>query len=157
MPRTVAPLSILLVIGAVLSCTPPETPRSVDIVARNYAFGVPATLPAGSAAFRLINEATVTHEVQLYRFKAGVTPESARKMMAADSVPDAASDAWGSVLIAGPHDTTSERILVDLKSGAMDALCASSGMVRGSRNTPCWACSPCSKSPDGELPMSLQS
>jgi hypothetical protein len=111
-----------LAAATALSCAAPQAPRTVDIVARSYAFGVPPTLPAGPAVFRLINEAAVSHEVQLYRFKAGVTPEAARKMMAADSVPDAAADAWGSVLIAGPHDTTSERILVDLKSGEMYAL-----------------------------------
>lgn len=42
--------------------------NEVNIEARDYAFRVPATLPAGLTAFRLVNHGTVLHEVQIFRY-----------------------------------------------------------------------------------------
>ena len=104
------------------ACQAAPALREVDIHATEFAFRVPATLPAGLTAFRFINDGTVSHEVQLYRLRNGIAPELAAKMVGRDSVPDTDSDAWGSVLIAGPGKTATERVLISLVSGEQYAL-----------------------------------
>lgn len=105
-----------------LSCAQPAGFREVDIHATDYAFRVPQTLPPGLTAFRLINDGAVSHEVQLFRFRPGMTPEEAGRLIVGDSIPDADADAWGSVLIANAGHAALERILVPLVHGELYAL-----------------------------------
>lgn len=115
--RMLAGLSVLS-----LACSRPPSYREVDIHATDYAFRVPATLPPGMTAFRLVNDGTVSHEVQLFRFRAGMTPELATSLLAHDSIPDPDADAWGSVLIASAGHAALERILVPLVRGELYGL-----------------------------------
>ena len=69
--RTVAGLAPLAI--AIAACEPRAPYAEVEIIAHNYAFTAPATLPPGPTAFRLINQGTVNHEVQLFRFAAGIS------------------------------------------------------------------------------------
>jgi hypothetical protein len=91
--------------------------RHVTIVATDYAYRVPKSVPAGMTAFRFVNRGTHPHEVQLFRFLANVTAMKARAYLAAGAVPDSAADASGSVLIAFPGVTAHEEVLVSLAPG----------------------------------------
>ncbi|MGH7651632.1 MAG: hypothetical protein ACREMS_07280 [Gemmatimonadaceae bacterium] len=96
--------------------------HDVTIVAREYAFTVPATLPAGLTTFHFVNRGRVTHEVQLFRFNRGVSAAVARRYLATGDVPDSVADRSGSVLIAAPGDSVREGITVRLVSGERYAL-----------------------------------
>ena len=115
-PRIVAALL------AACSCTSPVAPVLLRILAHNYAFEFPTTLPPGTTAFRLVNQGTVLHEVQLYRFRAGISRDSALRMLAADRIPETAIDVDGGVLIAGPADSTVQELLAPLRRGDVYAL-----------------------------------
>lgn len=103
-------------------CAKPAPFREVDIHATDYSFRAPATLPAGLTAFRFVNDGAVNHEVQLFRFRSGITPELAATLLAHDSIPEPDADAWGSVLIANAGLAAHERILVPLARGELYAL-----------------------------------
>jgi hypothetical protein len=94
----------------------------VTIVATDYAYRVPASVPPGMTAFRFVNRGTHPHEVQLFRFLPSVTAPMARAYLAAGAVPDSAADASGSVLIAFPGVTAHEEVLVSLAAGERYAL-----------------------------------
>ena len=116
----------------VLSCTvillasgcSPRAPglAHTRVIAKDYAFGFPHALPAGPTAFRLINEGTVNHEVQIYRFKPGLSPDSALRLLATDKITDQDIDPDGGVLIAAPADSTQQELLVALRPGEVYAL-----------------------------------
>ena len=96
--------------------------RQVTIVAKDYAYVVPQSVPAGMTAFRFVNRGTHPHEVQLFRFKPGVSAKAARAYLAAGNVPDSAADPSGSVLIAFAGVTAHEEVLVSLAHGERYAL-----------------------------------
>lgn len=105
------------------SCGPAAAPIShLRIVARDYAFGFPGSVPAGMTAFRLVNEGTVLHEVQLYRFRPGISRDSALRMLATNTITDSVIDGDGGVLIVGPADSTVQELLAPLKPGDVYAL-----------------------------------
>lgn len=115
--RSGVPL-LLLTVG----CATARPPRTVDITAVNYAFRAPASLSPGPAAFRLVNAGTVTHEVQIFRFRKGISADSGRALLALEHFPDSLADASGSVLIAAAGETTPEQVLTDLSPGELYAL-----------------------------------
>ncbi len=86
------------------------------------AFEFPRTLPPGSTAFRLVNQGKVLHEVQLYRFRPGISRDSALRMLATDQIPEEAIDVDGGVLIAGPADSSAQELLAPLRRGDIYAL-----------------------------------
>ena len=110
-------------LAALASCAPPPaTVTHRRVVAHDYAFAFPPSVPAGIAAFRLVNEGTVRHELQLYRFTSGIPRDSASRMLTRDEIPDSAVDVDGGVLIAGPADSTRQELLVRLEKGDVYAL-----------------------------------
>ena len=94
----------------------------VDIVATDYAYVAPTSVPAGMTAFRLVNHGSHPHEVQLFRFKPGVSAGTARAYLVSGNVPDSAADESGGVLIAFPGVTAHEELLVTLVRGERYAL-----------------------------------
>lgn len=96
--------------------------RDVEIVAVNYAFQAPTAVGSGPALFHLTNRGTVPHEVQLFRFRAGVDADSGMKLLTAEAPPDSLFDASGSVLISAPGQTAVEGVYVDLRPGETWAL-----------------------------------
>ena len=114
--RTVLLLPALLSSSASL-LKQPGLLRHVTIVATDYAYRIPASVPPGMTAFRFINQGTHPHEVQIFRFLPSVTAKTARAYLAAGAVPDSAADASGSVLIALPGVTAHEEVLVSLAPG----------------------------------------
>lgn len=116
--RAVFPIFLTLA-----SCAPDAAPLShLRILAHDYAFEFPTTISPGSTAFRLVNQGTVLHEVQLYRFRQGISRDSALRMLATDQIPDSAVDRDGGVLIAGPADSTVQELLAPLRHGDVYAL-----------------------------------
>jgi len=124
MPRNRTAIAMMLTVGAIgslLSCSGPSV-HDITITARDYAFIVPATVPAGLTAFHFVNRGTVPHEVQFFRFNLGLPATTARSYLATGSVPDSVADRSGSVLIAPPGDSVREALLVDLRAGERYAL-----------------------------------
>ncbi len=119
--------------ATLLACRPSAPYAQVAVVATNYAFTVPRTLPAGPTAFQLINHGTVRHEVQLFRFTRGISADSAGRMLAADSIPDAAAEMQGAVLVGMPGDTVRQQILDQLHRGDIYGLVCE---FRDSTNAP---------------------
>jgi hypothetical protein len=108
---------------ASLACT--ETPRTVEIHGRDYAFVAPATLPSGNTTFRFINDGTVLHELQLFQFRKGTTPEAAARLLAAGPLPDSAYEGSGAVLITAPGTAAREQVIIPLGRGEVyGLLCA---------------------------------
>ena len=126
MPKSPASrrLAALLVCAPIASACQPVPPgiAHVRVVARDYAFGAPRTVPAGQTAFQLVNEGTVRHEVQLYRFRPGISGDSALHMIATNEIPDDAIDAGGGVLIIGPADSARQQLLLTLQPGEVYGL-----------------------------------
>jgi hypothetical protein len=108
-------LAIVLLLPPNAGCA--RQTRVVDIHAKNYAFVAPATVPPGPTAFRFLNEGSVLHEVQLFRFHAGISADSAAALLAAGPIPDAAYDVSGSVLITAPGTTAREQVVISLSKG----------------------------------------
>lgn len=79
-PRRSSPLRLiksatgLVVVGLLLvSCSTPSAGALVEVVAENYAFTVPETVPAGLVTFSLTNAGSEPHAAQLYRLNDGIT------------------------------------------------------------------------------------
>ena len=62
------------------SCGPPVA-EQVEVVAEDYRFTVPETVPTGPVAIRLVNEGSEPHAVQLYRLNDGVTADDFSRAM----------------------------------------------------------------------------
>jgi hypothetical protein len=102
-------------------CSTPSL-HVIDIVAVDYAFQAPSAVPPGPTRFRLINSGRVLHEVQLFRFRPGVSADSGRTLLALEHFPDSLADGSGAVLIAAVGDTTSQQVYAYLEQGQVYAL-----------------------------------
>lgn len=111
-----------LVLGLLsnLACT--EASRTVEIHGKDYAFVAPATLPAGNTTFRFINDGGVLHEVQLFQFRKGTSPEAAATLLAAGPLPDSAYESSGAVLITPPGTAAREQVIIPLGRGEVYGL-----------------------------------
>jgi hypothetical protein len=119
---TSSALAIASLAFLLAACTGPSAPPPVDITAVNYAYRAPLSVPPGPTRFRLVNAGTVPHEVQLFRFRLGISPDSARSLLALEHFPDSLADSAGAVLIAAPGTTAPEEIYADLELGQVYAL-----------------------------------
>ncbi len=116
-------LAIVVTLVALASChAAPPSISHVPIIARDYAFQFPRVLPAGNTAFRLVNHGTVVHEVQLYRFRSGISRDSAFRLLTTNHVSDSVIYSDGGVLIASPSDSTVQELLAPLHRGDVYAL-----------------------------------
>jgi hypothetical protein len=88
---------------------------TIRVVALDYAYQAPTTLPAGLTAFALDNQGKVRHEVAIVRLQPGVTVDS-MVHAAAGPARRALIDFIG-ILVAEPSETPLGRILVDLTPG----------------------------------------
>lgn len=103
------------------ACAAPA-PRVIPIVAVNYAFQAPDSVPAGPAVFTLTNHGTVLHEVQIFRFRRGVTADSGLRLLTTEGVPDSLFDASGAVLITPVGVDAPTAVTAELRSGELWAL-----------------------------------
>ncbi|HEY7636998.1 MAG TPA: hypothetical protein VH763_15720 [Gemmatimonadales bacterium] len=98
-----------------VGCT--QSARTVEIHGKDYAFAAPAIVPAGRTVFRFINDGSVLHEVQLFQFRKGTSPERAAKLLAAGPIPDSAYAGSGAVLITPPGTPAREQVVIPLAPG----------------------------------------
>jgi hypothetical protein len=103
-----------------LACT--EASRTVEIHGKDYAFVAPVTLPSGNTTFRFINDGSVLHEVQLFQFRKGTSPEAAATLLAAGPLPDSAYESSGAVLITPPGTAAREHVIIPLGHGEVYGL-----------------------------------
>jgi hypothetical protein len=99
-----------------------QTSRTVEIHGKDYAFVAPATLPSGNTIFRFINDGSVLHEVQLFQFRKGTSPEAAATLLAAGPLPDSAYEGSGAVLITSPGTAAREQVIIPLGRGEVYGL-----------------------------------
>jgi len=63
-------------------------PNVVTVTARDFAFELPASIPAGVTTFNFVNKGTVEHHMTIYRLDAGRTaPEALKAVIAAGFAP----------------------------------------------------------------------
>jgi hypothetical protein len=60
--------------------------------------------------------------MQLFRFAAGISADSARRILGSGKIPDEAAEMQGGILVGAAGDTVRQRILDDLRSGAVYGL-----------------------------------
>jgi hypothetical protein len=110
--------------------------REVTITARDYAFSVPASLPAGLTAFHFVNRGKVPHEVQFFRFNLGLSLKAAREYLADGFVPDSVADRSGSVLTHHPAIASGRRFSSGSDRASATRSSVSSALRPGSLATP---------------------
>jgi uncharacterized cupredoxin-like copper-binding protein len=94
---------------------------SVMVMASDYAFQMPDTIPAGVTSFRLMNHGKELHHLTLVRLPEGMTVADLGKMQPGGPLPA------GMVFEGGPNYSTpggAIEALVDLKPGNYAAICA---------------------------------
>jgi hypothetical protein len=104
-------------VSFLVACHRPAPYAVVQVVGRNYAYGVPEVLPAGLTAFQFVNAGTVRHEFQIFRFSKGISPDSARHLLATDNIPDDAAELSGGVIVGMPGDTVRQLLVDQLRPG----------------------------------------
>jgi hypothetical protein len=112
-----------LITAGLVACTAGKGPAEVAIVGVDYSYQAPQHIPAGPTAFSFTNHGSVLHEMQLFRLRPEVPPDSAVFYLSSLTETDAlAPDGAGSVLWAPAGVTANERILVDARSGTTYAV-----------------------------------
>lgn len=102
-------LSMVVFIGALAACAreaaPPAGPNVVTIVATDFAFAVPETLPPGLTTFRLANAGAEPHHSVLFKLADGKTVADFQAVAMSATTPD-----WitlpGSPAAIMPNDTS---------------------------------------------------
>ena len=125
--------SLVVTALALAGCQSAAPYARVQVIATNYAFTLPRTLPPGPTAFQFINRGTVRHEFQIFRFSRGISPDSAGRMLATDNIPDTAAESQGGILVGMPGDTVRQQLLDTLRSGDVYGLLCE---FRDSTNAP---------------------
>lgn len=109
---------LTLLIACALGCQPTPAVRAPIVVpGTDYAFKVPAELPAGATQFRFDNQGRVPHEMALGMLKAGVTAESLLKYAATGHDPADLTDGIVGILIASPGQSALGTLEADLAPG----------------------------------------
>src|SRR5262245_43175976 len=117
LPNTswVRSLSIGCVALVVASSARAQQVHDVTITGTDYAFGVPASIKPGLTAFTFENRGKVWHEMYLIRLKPGVSLDSLQRVPAGPQRRPLIEG--GGILLAGPGERSTDRLLVDLKPG----------------------------------------
>ena len=85
--------------GEAFARTPAPAANLVTITAREFAFGAPATIPAGLTTVRLVNQGQEMHHVQLVRLDAGHTVAELMELAQREGEP---IPAWAT-FVGGPN------------------------------------------------------
>jgi hypothetical protein len=91
--------------------------QEVEVVARDYAFQIPSTLPAGLTTFRFRNDSKHRHEFNMFLLKPGVTIEQVITAGKEGKSQMALIDAPVGVLFAGKGKTSSTMLMTNLLPG----------------------------------------
>lgn len=116
--RSARPLvASLILMAIVLGCRPASGgTREILVGGTDYAFDVPAEIPAGTTHLRFVNRGRVPHEMALGQLHAGVTADSVLAYAAAGHDLGDLATIVG-ILIANPGDTAIGTLGTDLVPG----------------------------------------
>ena len=93
------------------------SPAEVEVVATDYAFQAPSSLPAGRTTFKFVNHGKVRHELNISRLKPGVSIDALlQKVRADESVRDLTEGPVG-VLFAPSGGRSEAGLTVELSPG----------------------------------------
>src|SRR5437867_7890163 len=126
--RIAIPAGVLLSIAFVGACaktekTPPQAAAAaptVHVVATEYAFQAPDSLPAGLTDFHLMNNGKEPHHLTLIRLAPGQTPADLAKMDPSKPMPE------GMTMPGGPNFAApggTAEAMVDLQPGNYVMVC----------------------------------
>lgn len=118
-----AVLAVLIAVPAVpaVMAEPAEgDPPTVTIIASEFAFEAPETMPAGAVTVRMENQGEVSHHAQLIRLDEGKTLEDLQAAAADGTTPEGVTMVGGPGL-AAPGMTS--QATVDLRPGTYYWLC----------------------------------
>jgi hypothetical protein len=108
---------LLIAFPLVLSSCPSQTTHHVTIVGTDYAFDIPAPLPAGVTAFAFENRGQQRHEMGLVRLKPGITIDSVLAVERGPNRRVLLDVNTGGILFADPGQLSVDRLLVRLEVG----------------------------------------
>ena len=91
----------------------PDT-RDVEVVALDYAFQLPAQLPAGRTTFHFVNKGKQRHELNIVLLKRGATLQQYIAAANAEQPVGPMTEATVGVLFAGPDSSSPSQLLTDL-------------------------------------------
>jgi len=95
---------------------PVATPE-IEIVASDYAFQAPASLPAGRTTFTFVNQGKVKHELNISRLKPGLSIDTLLKLVRADKTVREVSEGHVGVLFADSGSRSAAGLTVELTPG----------------------------------------
>lgn len=93
------------------------SPAKVEIVATDYAFQAPATLPAGRTTFTFVNHGKVRHELNISRLKQGMSIDTLLKLVRADQTVRDVTEGHVGVLFADSGGRSDAGLTVELTPG----------------------------------------
>jgi hypothetical protein len=114
--RTVLALGCLL-----LGCRGNNSPPVVTVVAHDFSFEAPDSLPAGLTTLKLVNAGRWNHQALLFRIPEGHSAAEVRKALQADSEPGWPILAAGGPGPTAPGDTTNVTLI--LQPGSYTLIC----------------------------------
>lgn len=130
-------------LAAACATSRPVEPPVVQIVAHDFAFEAPDSLPPGPTRFHFRSDGSVAHEVGFARVKRGVSLDSALRIELAGGDPAGLYDAGEGLLYTNPGETNDSELLVTLEPGrdyvllctleTNGAVHSMKGMVKGVR------------------------
>jgi plastocyanin len=114
------PFAVVFVVG-VAACTAaadkPAQQNEIEITASDYAFQVPASVPAGVTTFRFRNNGKQRHELNISLLKPGVSIDSLLAAVRRDESVKSLTDGPVGVLFASPGELTEGRLTTELIPG----------------------------------------
>lgn len=110
-------LTAVALAAATSSSTERLTATDVDIIATDYAFRVPAALPAGYTRFTLVNRGKVRHEFNVALLKSGATVQQYVDAVKANRSVAPLIDATIGVLFARPGSSSPSALSTNLLPG----------------------------------------
>jgi hypothetical protein len=93
-----------------------RAPKIITVVARDYTFAAPDTLPAGPTTFRLENKGKVPHELVIFAAAPGQAPAVIRAGPTAEDRRNL-SDAPIGVIFAPPGQVAPAELTASLRAG----------------------------------------
>ena len=120
--RVAVALALLVPIAVAKAAYTAVAPRRVQVVARDYAFEAPDTLPAGEVSFELENRGAHDHELIVGRLRPGVTGQEIvaahQRGVPLRQLPQAyLAEGAAGALLAQPATRSPARLVVRLERG----------------------------------------
>lgn len=111
--RSIFAIALMLPLASYSAAGPDA--RDIEIVGLDYAFQVPAQLPAGRTRFHFVNKGKHRHEVNIVLLKRGATLQQYIAAANAEQPLGPMTEATVGVLFAGPDSSSPSQLLTDLQ------------------------------------------